>query len=500
MKSLSTWFVALSVMLAWGWHVGRADGATVTPQVLVNFDGTLAGTTYTLGPGELDTTSSFAASRGTQVVSGGRAFLNHMYTGGSQGGEGFFFNGPAFNTGGTPNTDWVMEIRWTPTAGYNQSHGQLASLASMLAQGGHGTLRYVSPTPSPSTVQTNYWDGSNNHSFNTTTAPMAGVANHAAVVFDNASNRQDYYLNGVLVGSAGGGTPNPASSTDLFGFGQEIHPATTGQARGIHGFVDAVAFSTYTGAFAPGSDFQLDTAQGTAARSIGVNFSSSAGEDVAPAHEPGVVAGANWNNVRVPGNGGGSVSGITALNINDSTGSATTADVSLGSGHTYGFGAGTTGDPGFNTLVNRGIFGLGNGSANDEVSIIFNEIPYDSYDVYVFTQSRTTGGNDLSVTIGGTTFYYDTDGSGAADEIAQIASTTLGSPTPGGSFALFEALSGDSFTLSTDGSITGVISNQIFGVHIAERVEAIIPEPSTLLIWSLLGVLAIGWGAYRRKR
>ncbi|NQT40267.1 MAG: PEP-CTERM sorting domain-containing protein [Planctomycetes bacterium] len=490
MESRSIGLVLVSVMLFWGLLAGSAGAATVTPQVLVNFDGTISGTTYTLGAGELDTTGSFAASRNAQVVSGGQGFLNHMFTGGSQGGEGFFFNGPAFNTGGTPNTDWIMEMRWTPTAGYNQSHGQAGSLASMLAQGGHGTLRYVSPTPSPSTVQTNYWDGGTDHSFNAATTPTAGVANHAAVVFDNAANRQDYYLNGVLIGSAGGGTPNPVNSNDLFGFGQEIHPATTGQVRGTHGFVDAVAFSTFTGAFAPGSDFQLDTAQGTAASSIGVNFSTSTGEDVTAAQEPGVVAGANWNNVGV-------TTGVTTSDLQDNSGAATTADVTLNSALTWNFGNGTTGDAGFNTMVNRGVFGAGNGGADDEVSITFDEIPYDLYDVYVFAQSRTTAGNDLSVTIGDTTFYYDTDGSGAADEIAQIVSTTAGSPTAGGSFALFEGLSGDSFTLTTDGSVTGAISNNVFGVHVVERVGAV-PEPSTLVLLTL-GSLGLLWIRRRKK-
>ena len=44
--------------------------ATVTRQVYVNFNGSLAGTTYTLGAGEIDTSSSFR-SNGAAAVSAG---------------------------------------------------------------------------------------------------------------------------------------------------------------------------------------------------------------------------------------------------------------------------------------------------------------------------------------------------------------------------------------------------------------------------------------------
>ena len=49
-----------------------ANAASVTPQVRVNFDGSLAGTAYTLGDGELDNSFTFAGN-GSVSISGGVA-------------------------------------------------------------------------------------------------------------------------------------------------------------------------------------------------------------------------------------------------------------------------------------------------------------------------------------------------------------------------------------------------------------------------------------------
>ena len=191
--------------------------------------------------------------------------------------------------------------------------------------------------------------------------------------------------------------------------------------------------------------------------SIGVNFFQKTTVD--STSSPGLVQGQNWNNVST-------VVGTTRNLHNDSR-DITPADVTVVSGRSWNdFGAGTTGNGGFNTIVRDGVFGSGAGDKDDQVCISFAQIPYAIYDVYVFTQSRTTNGSALSVTLGDTTYYYATDGDSVANEIKQITSKTSGSPTKGGSYALFQNVTGDSFVIKTGGSRTGVISNQIFGVHI----------------------------------
>lgn len=193
--------------------------------------------------------------------------------------------------------------------------------------------------------------------------------------------------------------------------------------------------------------------------SIGVNFFQKTTVD--STSHPGVAPGDNWNNV--------STAVGTTRNLHDDSRDTTTADVTVVSGRSWdGFANGTTGNAGFNLMVSDGVHGNGAGDDNDQVSISFAQVPYATYDVYVFTQSRTTNGSELFITIGDTTYFYTTDGRSAADEMKPITSKTSGAPTKGGSYALFRNVSGDKFVIKTGGSRTGVISNQIFGVHIVD--------------------------------
>ena len=197
--------------------------------------------------------------------------------------------------------------------------------------------------------------------------------------------------------------------------------------------------------------------------SIGVNFYHDT--RVAPTEHPGIVHGAHWNNVSA-------VTGTTQ-NLRDNSGAATTADVTVDAGAGYGaFGKGGTGFSGFDQMVDDGVHGTGQGGKNNEARISLAQIPYTVYDVYVFAQSRTINGTELSLTIGDKTYYYATDGDAAADELKQITSTTPGEPTRGGSYIRLRNLSGASLVVSTGGSQTNVISNQVFGVHIVDATTA----------------------------
>jgi hypothetical protein len=204
---------------------------------------------------------------------------------------------------------------------------------------------------------------------------------------------------------------------------------------------------------------------------IGVNFVDPTNSTTVLATEnPGVVPGEMWNNV--------STAHATTSNLSDDSGVRTTADITVVSGGSFGLSpVGTTGNTGFNKMVEDAVTGLGDAGANAEASVTVSDVPYSAYDVYVFTQDRGVSSNVLSVTDGSTTYFYESDGSGAADSITQITGLTSGTATPGGSYALFSGLSGSSFTVTTGGAVTGVITNEIFGIHIVNT--ATVPEPST---------------------
>ena len=74
-----------------------ADAADVVPQVFVDFKGHLSGTNYTLSPRELDTTGTFAAHHGTEIVSDGLGFLTDADQAGQ---ESFQFNASKYNSNG----------------------------------------------------------------------------------------------------------------------------------------------------------------------------------------------------------------------------------------------------------------------------------------------------------------------------------------------------------------------------------------------------------------
>jgi hypothetical protein len=95
------------------------------------------------------------------------------------------------------------------------------------------------------------------------------------------------------------------------------------------------------------------------------------------------------------------------------------------------------------------------------------------YDVYVFASTDTANNPLLSNTIGATTFYYGSDGSfgnSSATSLLLTTSTDPLNPTRGpAQYQRYRNLTGSSFTLTTAGSITGIISNNVFGLHIVRR-------------------------------
>jgi hypothetical protein len=217
----------------------------VTPRVRINFDGTLAGTTYTLGPGELDASGTFKAN-GAVTVAGGVADV----PGDVDGTAGFNFDGALLGLGALTAQNWIAEALFNPDVPAAQQPNNPQTGNHILDIQGDTFLRYDGFGRNPKEFTSGYWDGGN-EVVTAATEPPVGQFSHVALVWDAASTRLEAFVNGA---SAGVADQNAfAVPSQLIGFG---YFARFG-SRAVDGKLSAVAFSTYTGAFDPSADFQL---------------------------------------------------------------------------------------------------------------------------------------------------------------------------------------------------------------------------------------------------
>ncbi|MBS1725965.1 MAG: PEP-CTERM sorting domain-containing protein [Armatimonadetes bacterium] len=225
----------------------------------------------------------------------------------------------------------------------------------------------------------------------------------------------------------------------------------------------------------------IGTAQ---AQTIGINFSGG-GLSMGSGDEPGVVSGANWNNLTT-----GSGSGVALM---DSSGAMTSALLSFSAAGTYDeFNKPSTANSATNRLYGGGLYG---DPTQAEIRVSVSGITYADYDVYVYASADTSHTNTLSISDGSTTFYYASPGSvnSGASNLLLTTSTSSASPTVGkAQYQVFHE-HGSSFTLNTFGSAAGVLSNNVFGLQI---VATPVPEPASFAVLGL-GILPL---VRRRKR
>lgn len=219
------------------------SAATLNPVVLVHFDGSVSGTTYTLAPGEFDTTGTFKASA-TPVLAGGLAALDGGTNVNGTPQDGFDFN-PA-SLGALSSQSWVAETIVsldTITTGFR----------TLIDVQGDCDFRVNNAA---TLLEALYWDGVTDGPVLTSPLPALGTSVHYALVWNAAATSLTAYVNGVAIGSSDHAAFAVPDATNVsFGyFGRSGF-----DNRGIDGSLDGVAFATFTGTFEPATDFQLHT-------------------------------------------------------------------------------------------------------------------------------------------------------------------------------------------------------------------------------------------------
>jgi len=212
------------------------------------------------------------------------------------------------------------------------------------------------------------------------------------------------------------------------------------------------------------------------AGSIGVDFNNN----ITATDQPGIVAGANWNNF------------FASSTLVDDSGAPTTAVMTINGGGFYGGNSElSTPNPATNELYIVGLFG--DPSTVGEASITVTNVPYANYLVYAYSSQDTSDTDPLSITDGTTTYYYESDGNfnTGATSLLLTTSTDPGNPTVGQAQYQIFSENSSSFTLTTGGSADGAISANIFGLQIVEEGA---PEPASFLTLGaglvLVGLLA----------
>lgn len=239
--------------------------AILNPLLKVEFKGSLSGTSYTLGPGEVDVTGTFAALQGTEVISNQFAILSA-----AAGGQGFSVTNNIVDKGNRPETNFIVEMVFAPTLGTGQGVGQNNNYADIFSIGSiyysvanHSdavfVLGYTSPTTYRLGMDALLGTGANSSGSD---LPAAGVLNHIALVYvlgpSRTNNLVRYYLNGnLIVDDVAPDNGASASVGSVYAtFGQAV-PGSSFIPRGLDGILGGVAYSTFSGVFSPRFNFQI---------------------------------------------------------------------------------------------------------------------------------------------------------------------------------------------------------------------------------------------------
>lgn len=236
---------------------------------------------------------------------------------------------------------------------------------------------------------------------------------------------------------------------------------------------------------------------------ISLNFESWGTIEDSATITAGVVDAGHWNDSWRDGGGNSPM-----LDLRDSTGAATTTDVSYVTGvwgirQWDGTSAGVDADGRRNVSLMKGYLDK---HAPTLTSATFTEIPYASYNVYVYVmadEANRTG----NVTDGTTTYHFLTDPSsvhftaaGTADyvEFKEITATDAAGAVLS-NYAVFKGLTGDTLTISCSVTSGGGIA----GIQIVEDAfrPTVTPDNGDGTFGTLIsqweGQVTFGWTALR---
>lgn len=221
------------------------------------------------------------------------------------------------------------------------------------------------------------------------------------------------------------------------------------------------------------------------AQTISIQFS---GGSPAVTGTTGAVPAPNWN----------ALSGInfTAGSLVDDTGSATTLSLNT-LGWTFNPGWGVTATD-FQLLYNNGLAKDNGGSGNPgpTATVSLSSIPYANYDVYIYYNAYANGvvqeWSDGTTTLYGMTLATGPLGPNESGfTLYQAGSLAAAQSGGGGNYLVFSGETASSLTLSSLGSdqVLGYQQNAISGIQIVE--VAPVPEPSTMALAGLGGLVAL---------
>ena len=213
-----------------------ASATPISTNLLVNFDGSLSGSSYTLGSGETDVTGTFKAN-GSPVLGAGLASINSGADGGT---AGFDFNPGSLGDLRTQN--WVAEVLIT----FQSFAGTLPTAISVQDV----DFRVNNAKTALESVYYNF----STDVRQTTALPAFGTQVHLALVWDASTGTLNGYVDGNPVGPVTGGAFEAPDPTNVsFGY--------FGRAgfdnRGVDGILDAVSFRSGTTAVNPDADFAI---------------------------------------------------------------------------------------------------------------------------------------------------------------------------------------------------------------------------------------------------
>jgi alpha-galactosidase len=155
----------------------------------------------------------------------------------------------------------------------------------------------------------------------------------------------------------------------------------------------------------------------------------------------GVEPVTNWNN-SYPSN--------PTKNLADNRGATTTVDIAYSSSSTWSIQSshpGADANGRYNRELLNGYLNSGSTTSPTNSSVTISQIPFSSYDIYVYFSSDVADRNG-TVTDGTTTFSFKTIGPASIGSTPVLTQTTVASGNPSANYALFSGLAGTSKTIT----------------------------------------------------